>query len=246
MTRIYHVVRFKSGSAYVLFDGCNWNCSFCVWRKVTRWSLCLPLKTRRRLDSIWKAGRVRYLSVDEVANLLKNAEVTTAFLGGGEPTLDPELKTLMRALRREGINPWIVTNGENLDDEMVGLAEGATFSIKALDDELHRRITGVSNRRAIENFRSYAGTGKLVAETVFVPGLVECDEIERIARFVASITPEMRLRIDPLVQGANIEKVDECIERVREILPKTDRIRVKGSIEPPEILYPEVRRWERR
>lgn len=240
MTRVYHAVRFKGGSAYVLFDGCNWNCYFCVWREVTRWSLCLPLETRRKLDYMWRTGRVRYLSVNEVVDLLKKARVTTAFLGGGEPTLDPELKALMRALRREGIKPWLVTNGENLDDEMVELAEGATFSIKALDEELHRRITGASNGKVIENFRRYAGTGKLVAETVFVPGLVECEEIERIARFIASINPEMRLRIDPLVQGATIEKVDECIERVREILPKTDRIRVKGSVEPPEVLYPEV------
>lgn len=34
MMRIYYVVRFKGGIVYVLFDGCNWNCFFCVWRKV--------------------------------------------------------------------------------------------------------------------------------------------------------------------------------------------------------------------
>lgn len=84
----------------------------------------MPLETRRKLDYMWRTGRVRYLSVNEVVDLLKKARVTTAFLGGGEPTLDPELKALMRALRREGIKPWLVTNGENLDDEMVELAEG--------------------------------------------------------------------------------------------------------------------------
>ncbi|WP_052696160.1 radical SAM protein [Palaeococcus ferrophilus] len=237
--RVYHIVRFRSGSAYVLFDGCNWNCSFCVWREVTRWSLCLPDGAKKRLDILWERG-VRYLSVDDAVELLMKASARVAFLGGGEPTLDPELKALMRALRREGIKPWLVTNGENLDDEMVELAEGITFSIKALDDRLHRGITGVSNERALENFERYAKTGKLVAETVFVPGLVECDEIERIARFIASLNPDMPLRIDPLVQGANFKDVDECIERVRKILPKTDRVRVKGSVEPPEVLYPEV------
>lgn len=237
--RVYHIVKFRSGSAYVLFDGCNWNCSFCVWRKVTRWSLCLPDEAKKRLDTLWERG-VRYLSVDETVELLNDSKVKTAFLGGGEPTLDPELKALMRVLRREGIKPWLVTNGENLDDEMVGLAEGITFSIKALNDELHRRITGVSNGRALENFKRYAGTGKLVAESVFAPGLVECDEIERIAHFVASIDPGMALRIDPLVQGADLERVDECIERVKRVLPGTGRIRVRGNVEPPEVLYPEV------
>ncbi|MBP1912589.1 radical SAM protein [Thermococcus stetteri] len=241
--RVYHIVRFKSESAYVLFDGCSWNCSFCVWREVTRWSLCLPEETRRTLEALWENGKVRYLSVDEVVEKLEEAEVTRAFLGGGEPTLDPELKALMRALRREGIKPWLVTNGENLDDEMVELAEGITFSIKALDDDLHRVVTGVSNARALENFKRYAKTGKLVAETVFAPGIVECDEIERIARFIASIDPTMALRIDPLVQGVNLERVDDCIERLKGILPGTNRIRVKGKVEPPEVLYPEVEEW---
>ncbi|AEC51908.1 co-factor modifying protein [Pyrococcus sp. NA2] len=238
MTRVYHIVKFKDGSAYVLFDGCNWKCSYCVWREVTRWSLCLPEERRKELDMLWINGRVRYLRLEEVVSMLKRNSVKFAFFGGGEPTLDPELKPLLRALSREGIKVWLVTNGENLDEEIINLVEGVTFSIKALDRELHRRITGVSNEKVLENLRRFGKSGKIVAETVFVPGLVECDEIERIARFIASINPSIPLRVDPLVQGASVEKVDECIERITEV--KAYRIKVKGKIEPPEVIYPVI------
>ncbi|WP_457742873.1 radical SAM protein [Thermococcus sp.] len=201
MTRVYHIVRFGNGTAYALFDGCNWRCSYCVWREVTRWSLCLPKEIREKLDDLWRRGGVGYLSSDGVVEILKGAGVSMVFLGGEEPTLDPELKPLVRALLGEGIKSWLVTNGENLDDELVELLEGVTFSIKALDENLHKRITGVSNVGALENFKKYCLSGKLTAETVYAPGLVECDEIKRIAHFIASLNPGMVLRVDPLVRG---------------------------------------------
>jgi len=239
MTRVYHIVKFQDGNAYLLFDGCNWRCKYCVWREVTRWSLCLPEKTRQQLDYLWKERKVRYLTVEEVERILEKERVKIAFLGGGEPTLDPELKPLMKALAKRGIKVWLVTNGEGLDDEIVDIAYGITFSIKALDEELHKRITGVSNSKVLENFRRYAKSGKIVAETVYVPGLVECEEIMKIAEFIASINPNIALRIDPLVQGADLEEVDKCIEKVKNVL-NAYRIKVKGEVKPPKLLYPVV------
>ncbi|WP_457742872.1 hypothetical protein [Thermococcus sp.] len=42
-----------------------------------------------------------------------------------------------------------------------------------------------------------------------------------------------------------MKEVDHCIGEVKEILPGTYRIRVSGKTEPPEVLYPVVREWER-
>ncbi|MDK2870490.1 MAG: hypothetical protein PWP39_1725 [Pyrococcus sp.] len=239
MTRVYHIVKFQDGSAYVLFDGCNWKCKYCVWREVTRWNLCLPEETRKKLDYMWKERKVRYLTVEEVQEILEKEKVKAAFLGGGEPTLDPELKPLIKSLTKKGIKIWLITNGEGLDDEIVEIVHGITFSIKALDEELHKKLTGVSNSKVLENFKRYAKTGKVVAETVYVPGFVECEEIMRIAEFIASINPNMTLRIDPLVQGTNLDEVDNCIEKVKNIV-NAYRIKVKGEIRPPKLLYPVV------
>ena len=120
------------------------------------------------------------MSIEEVVRILKENGVKLAFFGGGEPTIDRELKPLIKHLKKEGIDVWLVTNGELLDKELVDLVK-----IRTLDDELHKKITGVPNYKALENFKRFVKSGKIVAETVYVKGLVECDEILRIAKFIA-------------------------------------------------------------
>ncbi|WP_048159732.1 radical SAM protein [Thermococcus barophilus] len=245
MTNVYHIVKFQRGDAYVLFHGCHWRCSYCVWA-FEKWNLCLPDDLKRKLDKLWIRGDIKFLSIEEVVRILKENGVKLAFFGGGEPTIDRELKPLIKQLKKEGISVWLITNGELLDKELVELVKGVTFSIKAFDDELHKRITGVSNYKVLENFKRFAKSGKIVAETVYVKGIVECDEILKIAKFIASLNPKIRFRIDPLVQNPIYEEVDECIRKVRRILPNTYRIRGTGKGEPPNLLYPEVSKiWEK-
>ncbi len=238
MTRIYHIVQFKDGSAYLLFNGCNWNCSFCV-RKMGRWDFCLPDELKRELDNLWDMGEVKFLSIEEVVAILNENGVNLAFLGGGEPTIDRELKSLVERLKEEDIYVWLLTNGELLDEELVSAVKGVTFSIKALDNTLHRKITGVSNLRTLENFRRFACSGKIVAETVYAENLVECDEILKIAKYIALANPNIRFRIDPLVQNPVYSKVDKCIEKIKKILPYTYRIKAnRGGIQ--KLLYPRL------
>ena len=79
------------------------------------------------------------------------------------------------------------------------------FDLKALDENLHLALTGVSNRRTLENFRRAArriperlsprhGRGVpplVVASTLLVPGYVDAEEVGRIARFIAEIDPDI-------------------------------------------------------
>nr|MDO8043792.1 radical SAM protein [Candidatus Baldrarchaeota archaeon] len=71
-------------------------------------------------------------------------------------------------------------------------------SIKAFSYQVHKYYTGKSNRRVLRNFKSIYENApeKLSAETVLIPGLVDIDEIERIAKFISSIDPTIPLRID--------------------------------------------------
>jgi pyruvate formate lyase activating enzyme len=70
------------------------------------------------------------------------------------------------------------------------------FDLKAFDEELHRALTGVSNRRTLENFARAAARARerpqpplVVASTLLVPGYVEADQVAKIARFIASLDP---------------------------------------------------------
>ena len=67
------------------------------------------------------------------------------------------------------------------------------FDIKAIDDRLHRALTGTTNKRTLENFgmaveasRGRSDPPPVIASTLMVPGYVGPDEVAAIARFIAS------------------------------------------------------------
>jgi len=72
------------------------------------------------------------------------------------------------------------------------------FDLKAWNDDLHRALTGASNRRTLENFAHAGEMAKarkdpplLMASTLLVPGYIDEQEIRSLASFLASISPEI-------------------------------------------------------
>jgi pyruvate formate lyase activating enzyme len=72
------------------------------------------------------------------------------------------------------------------------------FDLKAWDENLNLALCGVSNRATLENFEWLADYGApreeppfLVASTLLVPGYVDVVEVENLARFIASLNPEI-------------------------------------------------------
>lgn len=70
------------------------------------------------------------------------------------------------------------------------------MSLKTLDDDVHRKHTGVSNHRVLWHFRQAHEAGVVLdASSVLIPGLVGPLEVERVARFVADIDPSIPFHI---------------------------------------------------
>jgi pyruvate formate lyase activating enzyme len=72
------------------------------------------------------------------------------------------------------------------------------FDLKALDENLHLALTGVSNRYTLRNFTLAASRTVerrspplVIASTLLVPGYVDAKEVGQIARLIASIDPEI-------------------------------------------------------
>jgi pyruvate formate lyase activating enzyme len=74
------------------------------------------------------------------------------------------------------------------------------FDLKSFNEKLNLTLCGVSNNRTLENFKflaeNYFGNrGKEMPEmsacTLMVPGYVNHEEVELIAKFVSSINPEI-------------------------------------------------------
>ena len=235
MSTIYHIVQFEDGSAYLMFDVCDWRCSYCI-RNVSSWCTSLPEATIKTLNRI----EHKYINIDELLKIFKENGVKLAFLGGGEPTQDSELKAIMRLMKENGIDSWLITNGELLDEEIFQLSKGITFSIKAIDEAKHIKLTGRSNRSVLNNYQRFGNDEKVVAETVYYPNIIGCEEVQKIAEFVHSVNPRARFRIDPAVQLRDKSGLKDCVEKIRLIHENTYYFEFAGKSKPPKLLYPKI------
>jgi pyruvate formate lyase activating enzyme len=158
-----------------------------------------------------------------------------AMITGGEPALEKEyLLGLVRGLRARGFEKIVLmTNGYALGEDSnyvaelqaAGLTE-AHVDLKAFSEEIHQWYTGKSNQPVLRAIARLSASGiKLLVQTVYMPGLVETEEIARIAQFLASINPEIGYRINPFVPVFAYEKVTRRptlseIERAYEVASK--------------------------
>jgi pyruvate formate lyase activating enzyme len=72
------------------------------------------------------------------------------------------------------------------------------FDLKARDPDLHRALTGVTNKRTLENFARAAEFIRrrphpplLIANSLLVPGYIDEREIIAIAKFIAALNPDI-------------------------------------------------------
>jgi MoaA/NifB/PqqE/SkfB family radical SAM enzyme len=87
-------------------------------------------------------SKIRYLSLDEVLEILDRLGARRVILMGWEPTVDPELPALTERLHRSGIHSILPTNGHDLNERLLESVNKICVSIKARSDELHKKFTG--------------------------------------------------------------------------------------------------------
>ncbi len=84
-------------------------------------------------------------------------------LTGGEPTLQPEFaEAVLTLLKSEGIHTAIETSGlanGTTYDRLRPLVDLFLYDLKHADDALHRRDTGVSNQRILDNLERLVAAG---------------------------------------------------------------------------------------
>jgi pyruvate formate lyase activating enzyme len=114
-------------------------------------------------------------------------------LSGGEPLCQREFSAaILERCKASGLRAAIETN---LACEwahfapLIPLLDLVMLDLKAFDPELHRRGTGATNVRILDNARRLAGTGlDLIARTPVIPGYNDDpDEIASIARYIAPL-----------------------------------------------------------
>lgn len=206
----------------VFYGACGFNCLFCQ-----NWTYKELAKRRSPR-----------LSAAELSDRVQESTACICFFGGDpSPQLPHAIAASLLALQKGRVRICWETNGSMNPAYLrraarLALESGGTvkFDLKAWDDNLHRALCGISNRRTLENFRWLAELGKerrrpplAVASTCLVPGYVDEQEVGRIARFIASIDPEIpysllafhpHFLLDDLPTTSR-KQADECLSAAR-------------------------------
>lgn len=191
--RLADVVPFSwvdgPGNRFVVFaQGCPFDCLACHNPETipplgpdTRHTTVAALLTEIRLAEPYLAG------------------VTVS---GGEATAQWRfVRDLFRAVRTDPrlrrLTTYVDTNGHALPrvwDALVPVTDGFMVDLKALDPEVHRRLTGRGNELVLDSIRHLHERGRLAeVRLLLVPGFnTGDDQLERTAAWLADLDPAVR------------------------------------------------------
>lgn len=168
------------GIRYVLFlAGCSLGCKFC------------------HNPDTWVRGD-KTISVDEVmADIKKYRRYYEASgggltLSGGEPLLQPEfVAELFKTCRDKKVHTTLDTAG-NYPVESLHLVlpytDAVLFSIKAVDIEKHRWLTGTDNARILANLKTISAVMPVTIRYVVIPGVTNgLDDLDALAGLIKSL-----------------------------------------------------------
>lgn len=110
-------------------------------------------------------------------------------LTGGEVTLQADFaRAVLEGCRRDGIHTAVETAGAcdgDLLESVVSMADLVLYDLKLIDDAEHRRWTGRSNSRILENARRLAPRNVEI-RIPLIPGITDTDEnLDGLFRFCA-------------------------------------------------------------
>lgn len=155
-----------------------------------------PTQARRLYGRAY--SREELLGVIQLDKLFFDATGGGVTFSGGECMLYPDfLADMAKMCQESGIRVAVDTAGNvpySSFEKVLPYADIFLYDIKALDPQLHRRGTGCSNERILENLDRLLQTGKqIIIRVPVIPGFNEGDEVERIREYCAQrgLTPEL-------------------------------------------------------
>jgi pyruvate-formate lyase-activating enzyme len=193
---ISDVIRFSAvdgpGNRFVVFlQGCDFNCLACHNPQT------IPTRSRA---ACWMS----------VPDLVAQVRATAPFLSGvtasgGEATRQWRfLRDFFGALRDDArlarLTRYVDSNGDAPQavwDELIPVLSKAMIDLKALDRELHVRLTGRPNDRVLDSIRYLAARGKLhEVRLLLVPGVNDDDRtLAMTADWLCDVDPHIRIRV---------------------------------------------------
>ena len=137
-------------------------------------------------------------------------------LSGGECLCYPDFcAELLRLLKQSGVSTAVDTCGfvprESID-KVIPFTDVFLYDIKAMDESVHKKCTGASNKLILDNLRYIDSLGKSVEIRIpYVPDY-NADELPAIAEFVKTLSNVKRVRVLPYHNYAGSKYVSLGLE----------------------------------
>ncbi len=130
---------------------------------------------------------------------------------GGEALLQADfLLALLKACKEKGLHTAVDTSGVapwSVIDRIRPYVDLFLYDLKALDDVVHRKFTGVSNRVILDHLGRLSSLGQaIILRLPLIPGVNDSAEaLAALGNYAASLPHLMRLDILPY-HRAGVEK----------------------------------------
>jgi len=166
--------------------GCNFRCPFCQ-----NWQISQAAKKAKG------AGDGQALSPEEIVQAAKERGCRSISYTYTEPTIFFEYAFDTAKLAREaGLANVFVTNGYMTAEALRMIQpylDAANVDLKAFKDETYKKVCGARLEPVLDSIRLMRTLGIWVeVTTLVVPGMNDGDEeLAAIARFIASVNPEI-------------------------------------------------------
>lgn len=124
-------------------------------------------------------------------------------VSGGEPLTHPDfVEELFTLCKGDGISTCVETCGcvpQSTLERVFPLTDQFYFDIKSINDEIHKKYTGVSNEQILKNAQYLVSRGaNILFRQPLIPGVNSTPEqIESTAEFLNSLGGEQRLQLMP-------------------------------------------------
>ena len=153
------------------------------------------------------------IELDEAFYRLSGGGVT---ISGGEPLMQAEFTShILMECKKRGLYTALETNASAQWKTVQKVIENVDLifaDIKTMNDDLHRKATGISNARLLQNIKKISQAGKrIIIRTPVVPGFnADKQSISQICDFLSKLNIEYYelLSYHPLGQSKGLNLID--------------------------------------
>lgn len=208
----------------VFLKGCSMGCQWCHNPESKNFGV-EQFIVKDRIKKLTKNETIGYeISVDQIMETIVKDRIFYDESGGGvtfsggEPIVQINfLFELLKNCKKSQIHAVVDTCGEARWQDFEKIQKYTDlflFDIKIIDNKLHKKYTGVSNKRAHNNLTQLLAEGNKVELRIpLIPGITDTDSnINDITEFISALTPIPEVTLltyNPL----NRDKLDRfCLE----------------------------------